>query len=200
MNRLGLSYDRAIVSLTPGGVVDIGATLTVGSFSLTTDSSGDQIASTGGIIIDFGRLDFVQQLDVDSLFYGTPAFFFSQHTEFVPGNHGQLENLNLDPGSSLHLDLGHIVADAGLPAGIYTTDIGVNQECSVTICDISPFDPPSFADGGTLTIDVAPIPEPRGIALLFLGLLGVVALRSCSHERQQMLTLVRTATILAERT
>jgi hypothetical protein len=155
--------------------VDIGATLTVGSFGLTTDSSGIQIASAGGTIIYFGRLDFVQPLDLT--FYGTPASFFSQHTEFVPGNHSQLENLNLDPRSSLHLDLGYIVADAGLPAGSYTTDIGINQECSADDCDLSPFAPPSFADAGTLSVNVAAIPEPRGIALLFLGVLGVFALR-----------------------
>lgn len=171
----GLSYDSATVRLTPGGSVDIGATLTVGSFGLTTDGSGIQTVSNGGITMIFGRLDFVQQLDINSLFYGTPAFLFSQNTEFVPGSHSQLENLNLDPGSSLHLDLGHIVADSALPAGSYTTDIGIDQECSGYICDISPFDPPSFADAGALSVDVAAIPEPPGIALLFAGLLGLFA-------------------------
>ena len=180
----GLSYDRAIVELTPGASVDISATLTVGSFGLTTDGSGDQAVNVNGITFVFGRLDFIEQLDPNSLFYGTPASFFSRYTEFVPGSHSQLENLNLDPFSSLHLDLGHIVDDSALPAGSYTTDIGINQECGGIfggVCDISPFGPPSFADAGTLSVYVTAIPEPPGIALLLLGLLGVLALRGCSH-------------------
>jgi hypothetical protein len=184
-----LSYDHAIVELAPGASVDIGATLTIGSSGLTTDGSGDQIASFGGITFVFGRLDFIEQWDLNSFIYGTPAFFFSQHTEFVPGSHSQLENLNLDAFSTLHLDLGHIVADSALPAGIYTTDIGINQECGGIfggVCDLSPFDPPSFADAGTLSVDVAAIPEPPGIALLFLGLLGFFAWPSRSRGGQQI--------------
>ena len=173
-----LSYDSPTVLLAPGGSVDIGSTLMVGSTGLTTDGSGVQTVTVGGVTMAFGGLDFAQQLDVNSLFIGAPAYNFAQHTQFVPGSQGQLENLNLNPGSSFHLDLGRIVADPTLPAGSYTTDIGVNQECPLGICDLSPFDPPSFADAGTLTVDVANIPEPAGIAVPALGvLLGLALVR-----------------------
>lgn len=173
-----LYYDSPTVVLAPGGSVDIGATMMVGSAGLTTDGYGVQTVTVSGVTVAFGGLDFAQQLDINSLFVGTTAYIFAQHAQFVPGSQGQLENLNLNPGSSFHVDLGRIVADPTLPAGNYTTDIGVTQECPLGICDLSPFDLPSFADAGTLTVDVANIPEPAGIAVPALGvLLGLALIR-----------------------
>ena len=94
-----LTYDDPVVQLAPGQSVDIGATLNVGSAGLMTDQDGTEFVSVPGFVTYFGTLNFIQPLDLNGFFAGTPAYLFAIHTSFVPGDHSQLENLNLAPGS-----------------------------------------------------------------------------------------------------
>jgi hypothetical protein len=81
----------------------------------------------------------------------------------------------VQPGNSVHLDLGGIILGTALPPGNYTTDVGVYSACVATFCLVSTGVPPDFADAGVLTITVTDVSEPATTFLLGSGLIGLLA-------------------------
>ncbi|HTW26509.1 MAG TPA: hypothetical protein VME92_05240 [Acetobacteraceae bacterium] len=155
-----LTYDAPVITAAAGSTVALGATLgiPVGDPGLTTDAFGS----------DGATLVLGQPLDIEGTFFGTPAYLFRQDTQWQAPAQNPLANLSVPSGGSVHLDLGQLVIGADLPAGDYTTDIGVYVQCQLT-CVANPFMPPNFADAGLLTIRVTAVPEPSPLVPLALA-------------------------------
>ncbi|HEY0524290.1 MAG TPA: PEP-CTERM sorting domain-containing protein [Stellaceae bacterium] len=136
---------------------------------LHTYGFSEPVSQFGGYVFTDGALYVDQQDFMGFHEAGTPANAYFEHTQFVAAN--SLANLSVPPGSSIHVYLGQIVADAMLPVGSYTTDIGIYQQCGSGLCMVLSDMPPSFVDAGPLTIEVA-VPEPAAALLLASGLAG----------------------------
>ena len=179
-----LVYDDPVLHAMPGDTLHIGATLSLGPDDnpISTDASGVHAVDFGGGVSYVAyALALQQPLDVDSYFFGSPAFLFALHTIWLPPATNPVADLNLGPGQSTHLDLGEIVLDGTIPSGSYTTEVGIYNRCGgVGFCSLNPFGLPDFADAGPLTINVA-IPAPASGLMLLAGV-AVIAER---HRRRK---------------
>lgn len=164
-----------------GSTVNLGATLSLAltDSPIITDQNGANTVTLpdGWTFVDY-QLVVGQALDIDAYFFGTPANAFFNNSTWVAPIDNPVANLDLQPGNSIHLDLGSIILGPGLPPGTYTTDIGVYSACVASFCLYNPFEFPNFADAGPLTINVVGVPEPATMLLLSVGLLGLGAARA----------------------
>jgi hypothetical protein len=166
-----LIYDSTNLQLSPGGSVQIGATLTT-SVEIHTDEDG----TWGSLPLFVG-----QYLPVDAMFSGSAASLLHEFTTFVVTSPNPLANLDMPSASSVHLKLGTLFADPLLPVGLYTTNIGIySPECFLPLpfpggtgeCNVTPNELPNFANAGDLTLRVSAIPEPSSVVFFGTALIG----------------------------
>ena len=176
-----LSYDSPVIEAAPAEVIPITAVLTLGPSdgAISTDMIGASYADFGEGFLRLVSLIYVNQVDgfgfyINGVFEGTPGGPFPGSL-WTPPAINPLGNLVLNPGQSIDLNLGTITLDSTIPAGTYSTDIGIYNGCLYTCRAFGPGQLPDYADAGLLTITV--VPEPASAMLMLTGLAALVTSR-----------------------
>ena len=144
--------------------------------AISTDENGQHYDSFGdfGLFLSYGL--YVNQATPAPAFcfFGPsgsvcpPSVVFTNNSVWTAPAVNPVANLTVEPGMSVDLELGTITLGPDLPAGTYTTDIGVYNQCTA-FCFFFPFALPTYADAGPLTIVIS-APEPASGVLLLSGM------------------------------
>ena len=173
-----LTYDTPVITAAPGQTVTIFATFSLGTTdaAITTDASGVVQLGYAYGALNYLIFPYEQQF---TLFF--PGSIFQSDSFWQPSLPNPLANISLRPGQSIDLDLGTLTLSADLPAGTYTTDIGVAEGCpapypgSTISCQRNYNAPPDY-NAGPLTFRVG-VPEPATLPTLIVGAVAIALVR-----------------------